>query len=209
MRKLAAGLVFMGVMAGVSGANTTQGNFNPSGPPPAASPAVLAAIAALQSQVATLTVKVSTLNTQVNKLQGNVTAADLAGNYTMIQTAFEQQVVSGDDESGFNDDYVTTLNTITLNSNFTFTVTSNNYTYSFGANIATCCNAGDAAGSDPLNSSQQTNSGTWSYSGGILTINVTSGPTLTLTGADGGRMFVAVLTDSSGAPQATTMVRNN
>ena len=204
MRKLAAGLVFMGVMAGVLLATTVNAI--------ASSPnnnTLLTEIIALESKVATLTAKVNTLTTQVSKLQGNITAADLPGNYTMISTAFEQQVISGGNESGFDDDYTTTLNTITLNSNFTLNVTSTNYTYSFGANIATCCGAGDAAVADPLNTSMQSNSGTWSYSGGILTINITSGPTFNFTAADGGRIFVAVIPDSSGAPQSTTIVRNN
>lgn len=204
MRKLNAGLVLMGAVAIVLVASPcTAVGAAPS------NATLQSEIVSLQNKLTALTTKVTTLTSKVSKLQGNITASDLVGTYTMIGTALEQTVISGGNESGFSENYVTTINTITLDSNNTFTVTSNSYTYSFGANIATCCGAGEAAGADPLNTSSDGASGTWSYSGGILTITPSGGSAFTLTAADGGRVFVAVLTDSSGAPQATTMVRNN
>ncbi|MFI4921883.1 MAG: hypothetical protein ACHQAZ_09625 [Gammaproteobacteria bacterium] len=204
MLKLNTSLVFMGVVATVLGASPGTAI---SAPP--SNTTLQAEIVTLQNKLTALTTKVTSLTTKVSKLQGNITASDLAGTYTMIGTALEQTVISGGNESGFAENYITSINTVILDSNNTFTVTSNNYTYSFSANIATCCTAGDAAVADPLNTSSDGGSGTWSYSGGILTLTPSGGSAFTLTAADGGRMFVAVLTDSSGAPQATTMVRNN
>jgi len=210
MRKLNPGLVLMGFLAIVLGASPGIAATPPSNTTLQAEIVTLQnKLTALTTKVTTLTTKANTLTTQVSKLQGNITASDLAGTYTLIGTALQQSVVSGGNESGFADNYVTNIDIVTLNSNNTFTVSSNSYTYSFNVNIATCCSAGEAAVGDPLNTSSDGGSGTWSYSNGTLTITPSGGSALTFTAADGGRVFVAVLTDSSGAPQATTMVRNN
>jgi|SoiMethySBSTD1v2_1073268.scaffolds.fasta_scaffold193967_2 hypothetical protein len=183
-----AGAALLSVVGSASAQVTAPGNNKPLPPSAQKAPAHQqgnADLAALQADVAAL-------KEQVRKLEGHLTAAEVQGGYAML--TYQTELGEGPAGNTSHLQHAVAAGPLTLNADGTMAWTGREVAFSSGWVFP-------ATRNERVRTEEVV--GTWTYAGGVLTLNVEGQP-VEFGGGIGGRLFVAL--DANPADGTTTLI---